>query len=149
MNPVGAPDRGKAPVLLRLALERRQEHPDVVEENAAGLTMRLGDGIVLPIPPERTERYRRLAGKPATLGLRPERITDCTGPADAHSAEFSVRLDVVEPMGMETMIFFSIGGSEVSGRVDPDSMPAPGETMRLRAHLRHMHLIDPGTNLVV
>jgi multiple sugar transport system ATP-binding protein len=120
-----------------------------VEQNAVGLTIHLGDEITLPVPADRTQRYQHLAGKQAKFGLRPEHITQCDGHGDQTSAEFTARLDVIEPMGMETMVFFSIGGREVSGRVDPDSVPVPGEMMRLRAHLRHMHLIDSATNLVV
>src|SRR5258708_2397778 len=47
------------------------------------------------------------------------------------SCEFSVTLDVVEPMGMETMVFFTVNGQEVCGRVDPASSRGPGEPMRL------------------
>ena len=58
-------------------------------------------------------------------------------------------LDVIEPMGMETMVFFSIGGTEVCARVEPSSVPGPGQSMRLYANLNHMHLIDPETRLVL
>ena len=33
--------------------------------------------------------------------------------------EFTVTLDVVEPMGMETMVFFPLSGAEICGRVEP------------------------------
>jgi multiple sugar transport system ATP-binding protein len=55
----------------------------------------------------------------------------------------------VEPMGMETMVFFRLNGTEVCGRVEPTSAAGPGEPMRLRANLNHMHLIDPSTNLAL
>ena len=61
---------------------------------------------------------------------------------DTH-CEFSATLDVIEPMGMETMVFFSVSGAEVCARVEPSSVPAPGRPMRLYANLSHMHLIDP------
>ena len=63
--------------------------------------------------------------------------------------EFSVTLDVVEPMGMETMVFFTIDGTEVCGRVEPTAAKAAGESMALRANLDQMHLIDPATNAVL
>ena len=58
-------------------------------------------------------------------------------------------LDVVEPMGMETMVFFKIDGIEVCGRVEPTAAKDSGETMQLRANLDHMHLIDPATSVVL
>jgi len=56
---------------------------------------------------------------------------------------------VVEPMGMETMVFFTVDSQEICGRVDPGSAAGPGETMRLYANMEHMHLIDPQTDLVL
>ena len=58
-------------------------------------------------------------------------------------------LDVVEPMGMETMVYFTVDGQEVCGRVDPGAAAAPGEPMRLYADMDHMHLIDPQTGAVM
>ena len=58
-------------------------------------------------------------------------------------------LDVVEPMGMETMVFFKVDGTEMCGRVEPTAAKSSGETMQLRANLDHMHLIDPATNAVL
>ena len=44
---------------------------------------------------------------------------------------------------METMVYFTIDGQEICGRVDPGSAAGPGESMRLYANMDHMHLIDP------
>jgi multiple sugar transport system ATP-binding protein len=52
-------------------------------------------------------------------------------------------------MGMETMVFFGVGGTEVCARVEPASAAAPGQSMRLCANVNHMHLIDPDTRLVI
>jgi len=58
-------------------------------------------------------------------------------------------LDVIEPMGMETMVFFTVNGTEVCARVEPSTASTPGQPMRLYANLNHMHLIDPATELVL
>ena len=63
--------------------------------------------------------------------------------------EFSITLDVVEPMGMETMVFFTVEGTEVCGRVEPTAAKGSGETMQLRANLDHMHLIDPASGAII
>jgi multiple sugar transport system ATP-binding protein len=52
-------------------------------------------------------------------------------------------------MGNETMVFFSIGGTEVCGRVDPNAGARVNETMKLAAHLDHMHLIDNASGKVL
>ena len=42
-----------------------------------------------------------------------------TDPLPSGAAAFEARLDVVEPMGMETMVYFIVDGVEVCGRVNP------------------------------
>jgi multiple sugar transport system ATP-binding protein len=124
--------------------------PCRIEENAGALSARLSDTLSFRIPAERTERYRPYAGKPLVLGLRPEHIQETRGDSVGPGRqEFTVVLDVVEPMGMETMVYFTVDGTEVCGRVDPTAARDAGEKMRLVADLRHMHLIDPETELVV
>ena len=44
------------------------------------------------------------------------------------SAAFEARLDVVEPMGMETMVYFIVDGVEVCARVNPAAAGRAGET---------------------
>jgi multiple sugar transport system ATP-binding protein len=124
--------------------------PAKLEANGTGLKLRLSDALAFPVPEGRTARYRGLIGKDVLFGLRPEHITETRGHnGSGHGHDFIITLDVVEPMGLETMVFFKINGSEVCGRVEPSAARAAGETMTLRANLDHMHLIDPATNLVV
>jgi multiple sugar transport system ATP-binding protein len=118
-------------------------------ENGAGLTVRLSDWLTLPVPPSREARYRPRVGHELIFGLRPEHIREGRGEVPPGSAAFEARLDVVEPMGMETMIYFIVDGVEVCGRVDPVTAGNVGEPMRLIADLNQMHLIDPRTELVI
>ena len=48
-----------------------------------------------------------------------------------------------------TMVFFTVDGQEICGRVEPGSAAGPGESMRLYANMEHVHLIDAQTNLVL
>jgi multiple sugar transport system ATP-binding protein len=124
--------------------------PCRIDENAGALSVRLSDRIAFRVPDERTRRYRPHAGKELLFGLRPEHITETrSGGLAGDQQEFSVALDVVEPMGMETMVYFVVDGTEVCGRVEPSAAGNAGETMRLVADLRHMHLIDPQTEQVL
>src|SRR5947209_20175484 len=118
-------------------------------ENGAGLTVRLSDWLVLPVPASREARYRPRVGHEVIFGLRPEHIREGRGDIPAGMATFEARLDVVEPMGMETMVYFLVDGVEVCGRVDPAAAGTMGEPMRLVADLNQMHLIDPRTELVI
>ena len=118
-------------------------------QNGAGLTVRLSDWLALPVPASREARYRPRVGHELIFGLRPEHIREGRGDVPPGMAAFEARLDVVEPMGMETMVYFLVDGVEVCGRVDPAAAGTMGEPMRLVADVNQMHLIDPRTELVI
>jgi multiple sugar transport system ATP-binding protein len=123
--------------------------PCRLEQNSAQLRIHVSDGIDFPLSEGHAARYRSAVGKDLILGLRPEHITEPRRSERGNRSEFSVGLDVVEPMGMETLVYFRINGTEICGRVDPASAGAPGEQMTLQANLDHLHLIDPSTDLVL
>ena len=78
-------------------------------------------------PQAQTSRFQGLTGKELIFGLRPEHITEPRRTDCDQDCQFDTALDVVEPMGMETMVYFSIDGQEICGRVDPESAKGPGE----------------------
>jgi multiple sugar transport system ATP-binding protein len=123
--------------------------PCRLEQNGAGLKVRVSDTITLPVPETRAPRYRAFAGRDLVLGLRPEHLTEPRRTERAEATEFAITVDVVEPLGMETMVFFTVNGQEVCARVDPAAARGPGEQMRLAANVEHMHLFDPATDAVL
>src|ERR1700761_2481443 len=106
--------------------------------NGAGLTVRRSRWLTLPVPPSREARYRPRVGHELIFGLRPEHIREGRGDIPPGMATFEARLDVVEPMGMETMVYFLVDGVEVCGRVDPAAAGTVGEPMRLVADVNQM-----------
>jgi multiple sugar transport system ATP-binding protein len=123
--------------------------PARIVNGGGNLKIRLSDTLSLPVPEARNKRYQPFVGKDVVFGLRPEDIIESRSELPPGSAAFDVELDVVEPMGMETMVYFIIEGVEVCGRVNPTAAGNAGEKMRLVADLNHMHLIDPATDQVV
>ena len=82
------------------------------------------------------------------FGLRPEHITEAAAARPAPASRFEATLDVVEPMGMETMVYFTDRRPEV----------AAGSTRRAArarrdpaadANMDQMHLIDPASGAVI
>ncbi len=118
--------------------------PAKLTETSGGLALHLDGGIVLPVPATRTARYKPHVGQDGiVLGIRPEHVTDAGEGASAPGiAPFDIRLDVIEPMGHETLVYFTIGGETHCGRVHPDAGAADGQPLRLAADLNHMHLMD-------
>jgi len=107
--------------------------------------VRLGDGQVLPIPPGRLDRYAPHRDRDMVLGIRPEHLTDTGRPG---AAPLMARVDVVEPMGMETLVHFFIAGTPVVARVSPDTPAQPGHALPLQADMGQMHLMDSSGKVV-
>jgi multiple sugar transport system ATP-binding protein len=124
--------------------------PARLEQAGDGLQVSFGNGLALPLPPDRAARYRPLVGKDKlSLGLRPEHVTEMRPHLAPGIVPFSAQVDVSEPMGMETIVYFKINGSEVCGRVNPKAGARDGEPMQFAADLNNMHIIDETSGLVV
>src|SRR5262245_61882542 len=121
-----------------------------LEERAGALNVVLGYGLAFPVPAERASRYRAHAGKQRLLcGLRPEHISGFDANAGANRHTFEREIDVTEPMGMETLVFFRINGTDVCARTNPAAGAQPGAPLKMHADLNHMHLIDDESGRVL
>ena len=107
--------------------------------------MQLADGQMLAIPTDRRARYAPYMGRDMLLGLRPEHLTETPRPG---SAPLAITVDVLEPMGMETMVHFHLGPTPVVARIAPDAPASGGAPFYLAADMNQMHLIDPVSNAV-
>jgi multiple sugar transport system ATP-binding protein len=124
--------------------------PCRLEDLAGKLHIRLTDRIAFPLPAARAARYQ---GIPRTdkllLGLRPEHITEARPHLAPGVEAFDTVLDVTEPMGMETLIYFTLEGSQVCGRVNPNAGAQDGAPLRLAVDLNNMHLLNEVTGVVL
>jgi multiple sugar transport system ATP-binding protein len=117
-----------------------------LEETAGAMRVRLNADISFPVPEERNSRYRVHAGKANLLfGLRPEHITEARSPSAANLYPFEVGVEVIEPMGMETLVHFTVDGAEMCARANLSANLQPGTRATLHADLNHMHLMDGET----
>jgi multiple sugar transport system ATP-binding protein len=124
--------------------------PCRLEDLAGKLHVRLTDRVVFPLPPARAARYQ---GVPRTdrllLGLRPEHITEGKQHSEPGVETLDTVLDVTEPMGMETLIYFTMEGTLVCGRVNPNAGARDGGPLRLAVDLNNMHLLNEVTGAVL
>ena len=124
--------------------------PCRLEDVGGTLQIRLTDRIAFPLPPARAARYNSL---PRTdkllLGLRPEHLTESHAHLEPGVETFDTVLDVTEPMGMETLVYFGLDGTPVCGRVNPNAGAKDGAPMRLAMDLNNMHLLNEATGAVL
>ncbi|MBU8543711.1 MULTISPECIES: ABC transporter ATP-binding protein [Roseomonadaceae] len=123
--------------------------PARMENGSGALRLNLPNGIVLPVPADRTARYQGAAGREVLFGIRPEHLTEPKNLERDNIAVFDVTPEVIEPMGMETLVHFWMQGAEICARIDPTTPAEPGVPMPLAADLNHMHVIDPESGMVL
>ena len=113
------------------------------------LKAELCNGAMLVLPCARFAAYRPYAGREVEIGLRPEHLTDRTESSDGDCQFLDGVVDVIEPMGATSLITFKLAGAVYNAIGEAGRVRRAGEPLRLRAQLRHMHLIDPHTERVV
>ena len=124
--------------------------PCTLEEAPGGLQVRLGGELAFPVPAARHARYRPQLGNSRLLfGLRPEHVTEMRAQTSPNQCPFEFTVDVIEPMGMETLVFFRLNGTDICARTNPAAGARAGAALKMLADLDHMHLIDDQSGRVL
>ena len=90
-----------------------------------------------------------MENKEALLGIRPEHLTNKKQNSHGLSENFKAKVKVIEPMGMDTMVYFDLAATEICARCEPKSVQEIDTNMDFTIDKSHMHLIDPKTNKVL
>lgn len=89
---------------------------------------------------ERKELLKDYIDKEITIGIRPEDIR--LENDSINSLEIAIKVEVLEPMGNETFIHFSIGEIEFVARVKPSSKLKVGENIKLYTDASSVYFFD-------
>jgi len=96
---------------------------------------------------ELAAKLRTYNGKKVYIGVRPENL-DLNGSGRIAEQDNIVNatVDVVEPLGAETLIIASVGGDQsVVARVDPHASVKAGDSIQLAVDLQYLHAFDMET----
>ncbi|SDK72680.1 multiple sugar transport system ATP-binding protein [Catalinimonas alkaloidigena] len=99
----------------------------------------------LPLRDAEAERVAHYLGKPLTLGFRPEDVRY----ADDATATLRTRADVVEPLGSETYLYFTLAGQPLVARIPGASVPQTGETLLLDIRPHRLYFFDTTTGIAL
>jgi multiple sugar transport system ATP-binding protein len=113
--------------------------------NFAKGTIRSGEivldgGATIPLRDRSAGKAGGLDGRDVTVGIRPEHFVPA---GDGHA--LSGRVQVVEPLGSDTLIHFALGSSTLTARVAPEMRPNPGEALSIGVDPSRIHLFDAAT----
>ena len=103
--------------------------------------------IQIRIPEKYREVIAPFAGKSIVLGVRPEDISLTS--LGNNSAEVSLNLEVFEPMGNETFLYFTTGKTSIVCRSPEIISYKPNETYSVYLNLDKIHCFDSETGNVI
>jgi len=103
------------------------------------------DGNKLALSSVRARHETSLDGRDVIVGIRPEHFGAVSDPAVAISA----RVQVIEPLGSDTLVHFSISGDVLTARMPPQIRPEPGAEIRFGVDPSKIHLFDALSERVI
>jgi ABC-type sugar transport system ATPase subunit len=98
----------------------------------------LPDGAPIGLSGAQRDSARAFAGRKVLMGLRPEDFHAETSPDPA----IDVVPDVIEPLGSDTLVFFTLGASEIVARLPPRYVSGRPTQLRLHLDPEKLHLFD-------
>lgn len=112
-----------------------------LQQHESGLKLGLSDEIQLSVPASRKDRYAAQAGKKMVFGIRPENL-GLAKPGTEAGMSFPARVEVVEPLGPDTLAYFRLGNTFACARVEPNAPVRVGEVAMFAPDMALMHLFD-------
>jgi len=99
--------------------------------------VQLANGIEIPLPSD----SREAAPEAVTIGIRPEHLV--LGRTGGRPMDFQV--DLVEPLGADTLVYGSCAGVPCVARVDGHRSVASGSTLSFTVESNNLHFFDSST----
>ncbi|MBR1088482.1 sn-glycerol-3-phosphate ABC transporter ATP-binding protein UgpC [Bradyrhizobium manausense] len=98
------------------------------------------DGNRLPLAGRAGTKLAAADGREFIVGIRPEHFTPLTSDVGLNS-----QVQVVEPLGSDTLVHFAVGGATLTARLPPELRPRAGEVIKLGLDPAKIHLFDAET----
>lgn len=103
--------------------------------------------MVIRIPEHKAGTYLHMAGKDVIFGIRPENIHNPSfSPPGIHAEAIEAKVDVVELMGFEILLYMLSGENNFVARVDPRTRFSMGDKVQLVFDMDNFHIFDPSTD---
>jgi len=117
--------------------------PGVIERGDELRFRAAAGGFTFVIPPRYADYAAPLADRPLVFGIRPEDMGLSTEhPPTPAISTVRMRLEVVEPLGNEILLHARAAPVDVTVRIPPRPVPAPGAELDFLIALDRVHLFD-------
>jgi multiple sugar transport system ATP-binding protein len=113
-----------------------------VERNGDSVTLS-SDSVTIRLQPEQARKVTQSGVERVSVGIRPERLML----GESAAADWTVHglIDVVEMLGSEQYVHFSVDGGTLTARVSRDHPLKVQQTVTFSGAAQHLHLFDDAT----
>jgi multiple sugar transport system ATP-binding protein len=98
-----------------------------------------------PVPLSALARPHGAVGEDVVVGIRPEHFMA----ADSSPAKLQGKVQLVEPLGSDTLIHLGVADTTVTARVAPELRPRVGDVVPLGFDPARIHLFDPASEMAI
>jgi multiple sugar transport system ATP-binding protein len=124
--------------------------PGHLSQSGDSLSLMIQDEVEIPLPIEKFEHYKSYVGKDVIMGIRPDYFnSDDTPDFTASTGKISLEVNVIEPLGTNTLFFLKLGTMEIVASLPPIPGLKPGDMLSLTMDLSKMHLFDSLTEKII
>ncbi len=124
--------------------------PATIEADGDAPAVRLADNIHLHLPVARAGEFSGDVGRNVLLGIRPEHMhRQREGGGQPGFEALPIRVEIVEPMGANTLINFHIGGTSILARLDSYADEQPGAELTLLVDMNRAVVVDPESEKII
>ena len=109
------------------------------------------DGNTVKLPAEKAKKLvdGGYVGKTVIMGIRPENLTDDAEVVAKSNAVIDAKIEVYELLGAEVFLYFTVGGSNFTARVNPRTEARTGDNVKFAIDVDRIHVFDKDTEVVI
>jgi multiple sugar transport system ATP-binding protein len=96
-----------------------------------------------------TEKLKDFKDKGIIAGIRPEDIYDAVQIDSPFMHKFETKMEVVEPMGNEIYLYFTVGGNQITARIPAHDLPRAGSMRTLCLDKNKLHFFNRETEQAI
>ncbi|MBD9448585.1 MULTISPECIES: sn-glycerol-3-phosphate ABC transporter ATP-binding protein UgpC [unclassified Rhizobium] len=112
---------------------------------AQGSSLHLPNGDQLPLSAISGNGLSAVDGREFVVGIRPEHFIK----SQSGGSSLNCRVQVVEPLGSDTLVHFSMGDATLTARMPPEVRPTVGETLTVGIDPTKIHLFDAASERAI
>ncbi|MDC0862013.1 sn-glycerol-3-phosphate ABC transporter ATP-binding protein UgpC [Alphaproteobacteria bacterium] len=121
---------------------------EVVNQNE-NIFIKIDKDVLMPCPPSKKEKLEK--SSKVFVGIRAEDIVPSENSTDTEKKgwNFEKSIDLAEPLGTETQLFFKLNDKEVISRMYNPRVIEVGEKIKFEVDLEKIHLFDHETEKTI